>query len=132
MNVLIIDASVLAVALGDDSETGDRARHRIAGQQLTVPDLIYLEVASVFRRQVAAGAMDDRRARLGLQDLADLPMDIAPHRLLLPRCWKLRQNITIYDGAYVALAEALNATLLTGDARLAHAPGPECSIEVFT
>ena len=62
--MLVIDASVLAVVLGDDSESGDRARQRIAGLQLWAPDLIYLEVASVFRRQVAAGAIDDRRARL--------------------------------------------------------------------
>jgi len=129
--VLVIDASVLAVVLGDDSESGDRARQRIAGLQLWAPDLIYLEVASVFRRQVAAGAMDDRRARLGLTDLADLPLDIAPHRQLLHRCWQLRENITIYDGAYIALAEALEATLLTADARLTRAPGPECVIEIF-
>ena len=131
MTVLVIDASVLAVALGDDSETGDLARQRIAGHHLWAPDLIYLEVASVLRRQVAAGAMDDRRAGLGLTDLMDLPMDIAPHRQLLPRCWQLRENVTVYDGAYVALAEALDATLLTADARLTRAVGPHCVIELF-
>ncbi len=131
MTVLVIDASVLAVALGDDSETGDLARQRIAGEQLWAPDLIYLEVASVFRCQVAVGAMDDRRARLGLTDLLDLPLDIAPHQKLLPRCWQRRENLTLYDGAYVALAEALEATLLTADARLSRAAGPDCVIELF-
>jgi predicted nucleic acid-binding protein len=56
----------------------------------------------------------------------------APHRPLLPRCWELRDNLTVYDAAYVALAERLDTTLLTADARLAGAPGPRCLIEVLT
>jgi len=50
---------------------------------------------------------------------------------LLARCWELRDNLTIYDAAYVALAEALQAPLLTGDRRLARATGPRCAIEVM-
>jgi predicted nucleic acid-binding protein len=72
-----------------------------------------------------------RRARLALDDLAALPARRAPHRPLLPRCWELRDNLTVYDAAYVALAEALKATLLTGDRRLARASGPKCPIEIF-
>ena len=131
MTVPVIDASVLAVALGDDSETGELARRRIAGHQLWSPDLIYLEVASVFRRQVAAGAMDERRAPLGLTDLLDVPLAIAAHQRLLPRCPQLRANLTVYDVPYVALAEALEATLPTADARLPRAIGPDCVIELF-
>jgi len=85
-----------------------------------------LEVASVLRRQIKAGALDSRRAGLALNDLAALPARRAAHRPLLPRCWELRDNLTIYDAADVALAEALKATLLTGDRRLARAPGPQC------
>lgn len=64
-------------------------------------------------------------------DLAALPPVRASHLALLPRCWEVRQNVTIYDAAYVALAEVLQATLLTGDARLARASGPRCQIELL-
>lgn len=66
-----------------------------------------------------------------MDDLVALPARRAPHRPLLPRCWELRNNLTIYDAAYVALAEAMSATLLTGDQKLARAPGPRCLIETF-
>ena len=129
--MIIADASVLVVALADDGPDGDQARTRLRGERLAVPELADLEVASVLRRQFKAGALDARRARLALGDLAALPAQRAPHRPLLARCWKLRDNLTIYDAAYVALAEAMQATLLTGDHRLANAPGPQCPIEIF-
>lgn len=99
---------------------------------MAAPELVDLEVASVLRRQVKAAAVDSRRARLALDDLAALPLRRAPHVPLLTRCWELRDNLTIYDAAYVALAEILEADLLTGDARLARAPGSRCRIEVVS
>jgi predicted nucleic acid-binding protein len=60
-----------------------------------------------------------------------MPLQRAPHRPLLARCWELRDNLTVYDAAYVALAEVLKAILLTGDKRLAGATGPRCHIEVL-
>ena len=77
------------------------------------------------------GHLDLRRAELALADLVDLPLQRAPHRELLTRCWGLRSNLTVFDVAYVALAEALDSDLLTGDARLAKAPGPRCHIEIL-
>ena len=129
--VIVADASVLVVALADDGPDGDQARARLRGERLTVPELADLEVASVLRRQIKAGALNSRRARLALDDLAALPAWRAPHRPLLRRCWELRDNLTIYDAAYVALAEAMNTALLTGDQKLARAPGPQCPIEIF-
>ena len=129
--MIVADASVLVVALADDGSDGDQARSRLQGERLTVPELADLEVASVLRRQMRAGTLDARRALLALGDLAALPARRAPHRPLLPRCWELRDNFTIYDAAYVALAEAMNITLLTGDRKLASAPGPRCLIEVL-
>jgi predicted nucleic acid-binding protein len=127
--VIVVDASVLATALGDDGPDGDRARARLRGERLNAPELVDLEVASVLRRQVRGGEVDIRRAALALADLAAMPLRRAPHRLLLARCWELRDNLTIYDASYVALAEALDVTLLTGDGRLARAPSPRCRIE---
>ena len=89
------------------------------------------EVASVLRRQVRLGAVAPRRAELALADLAAAPVARAPHQPLLGRCWELRDNLTIYDTTYVALAEALRVDFLTGDLRLANAIGPRCPIEVF-
>lgn len=129
--MIVVDASVLAVALGDDGQDGDNARLRLRGERLAAPELIDLEVASVLRRQLRQGDLDDRRAAQALADLASLPLQRASHRRLLDRCWELRGNLTVYDAAYVALAEALDTTLLTGDAKLARSTGPRCTIETF-
>jgi predicted nucleic acid-binding protein len=130
--VLVVDASVLVVALADDGSDGDRARQRLRGERLAAPELIDLEVASVLRRQNRSGQIDDRRAEMALNDLATIPLRRAGHSHLLARCWELRQNLRLYDAAYVALAEALQVTLLTGDRRLSRAAGPSCSIETIT
>jgi predicted nucleic acid-binding protein len=130
--VLVVDASVLVVALADDGPDGDDARRRLRGERLTAPELIDLEVGSVLRRQNRSGQIDDRRAEMALHDLAAIPLQRAAHVDLLGRCWELRQNLTFYDAAYVALAEALRVTLLTGDRRLTRAAGPFCRIEAIT
>ena len=129
--MIVADASVLAVALADDGPDGDHARARLRGERLTAPELVDLEVISVWRRQIREGALQARRADLALADLAALPLRRAAHRPLLARCWELRDNLTVYDASYVALAEALDVTLLTGDGRLARASGPRCHFEVL-
>lgn len=121
----------MATALGDDGTDGEAARGRLVGETLTAPELIYLETVSVWRRQVATGAMTPKRALAAIADLRDLPISVAAHRPLLSRCWELRDNTTVYDAAYVALAEALDVPLLTADSRLARAPGRHCAIEVL-
>ncbi len=124
--MIVIDASVLATALGDDGGDGDRMRDALAGEELAAPEIIDLEVASVWRRTLT----DDRRAALALSDLEDLPLARTPHLPLLPGCWELRHNLTPYDAAYVALAEALGSEIVTADRRLARAPGLACPIKV--
>jgi len=129
--VLVVDASVLAPALADDGPDGDAARARLRGHSLAAPELIDLEMTSVIRGQSRAGHLDARRAGLALGDLVELPLRRAAHRPLLARCWELREHLTVYDAAYVALAEVLDVVLLTADARLANAPGPRCEIELL-
>jgi predicted nucleic acid-binding protein len=94
--------------------------------------MLDLEVLSVFRRAARQGAMDGRRRAMALADLADLDLERVTHRPLLERIWELHPNLTPYDAAYVALAEALDATLVTADQRLARAPGSRCTIECLT
>jgi predicted nucleic acid-binding protein len=125
--VIVIDASVLATALGDDGQGGTEARERIRGEDLAAPEIIDLEVVSVWRRTLT----DERRAGLALMDLADIPLRRAPHLPLLERCWELRHNLTPYDASYVALAEALEVGLVTADRRLTRAAGIRCEVEVF-
>lgn len=128
--MIVVDASVLAVALGDDGPGGDVARELLTGRTLAAPELIDLEVASVWRRAVAGGRMTAQRAAVALADLADLPLRRVSHRALLGRCWQLRDNVTVYDAVYVALAEALDVPLLTADAGLHRAPGVRCRVDL--
>ena len=128
--MIVVDASVVVTALADDGRDGDLCRGRLAGQALAAPHLMDLEVGSVLRRLVRNGDVPERRAHLALTDLADLPVERAPSLPLLPRCWELRDNLTIYDAAYVALAETLDVRLLTADGRLARATGPRCPVDV--
>jgi predicted nucleic acid-binding protein len=130
--VIVVDASILATALGDDAADGDAVRARLRGETLAAPEVIDVEALSVLRRQTAAGSLDARRAELAITDLLDLPLRRVPHRPLLRRCWELRANLTVYDAAYVALAETLGVPLLTADRRLAHAPGLRCPVLVMT
>ena len=129
--MIVVDASVLAPALADDGPDGDLTRARLRGETLAAPDLIDLETTSVIRRLFRIGQLDERRADLALRDLVELPLRRAPHRPLLRRCWELRHNLTVYDAAYVVVAEALEVRVLTADARLANAPGPRCEIELL-
>lgn len=130
--MIVVDASVLAVALGDDGADGTVARAALAGELLAAPELVDLEVLSVWRRQVTAGNMKPVRAKQALSDLSALPMRRASHRLLAQRCWELRNTVTVYDAAYVALAEALGTSLLTADAKLSRAPGLRCHVDLIS
>lgn len=129
--MIVVDASVLVNALADDAGDGDRTRRRLADDaDLHAPALIDLEVVSVLRRRAAAGDLDDRRARLALDDLAALALIRYPHLTFVERIWQLRATLTPYDAAYVVLAETMAATLVTADQRLARAPGPRCPVEL--
>jgi predicted nucleic acid-binding protein len=129
--VIVVDASVVVTALADDGHDGDRVRARLRGEDLVAPHLLDIEVTSAWRRLARAGDLDDRRAALAFDDLRSLRVDRVAHGPLLDRCWELRHGLTVYDAAYVALAEIMNARLLTADTRLANAPGPRCHIEVL-
>lgn len=129
--MIVVDASVLVNVLGDDGDDGRRARDRLAAHRLAAPELIDLEVAAVFRKFCAAKRFDAHRATQALHDLCDLRMDRISHRHLIGRCWELRNNVTIYDASYIAVAELFDATLVTADLRLAKVHGAKCKIELL-
>lgn len=129
--MIVVDASALLEALlRTPAAAAVEERLFDAGHTLHAPHLIDVEVAQVLRRYAAAGQIDPGRCRDALNDLSDFPLNRYPHDVLLPRVWELRHNLTAYDAVYVALAEALDAPLLTRDRRLAAAPGHHARVDL--
>lgn len=130
--MIVIDASVLANVVGDDGTAGRAARARLAAaRDASVPDLADVETVSVLRKRWLAGELTDRRFRSAIDDLLALPLTRFPTGPLMIRAYELRANITAYDASYIALAEGLACTLVTGDSRLVTAPGTNCAIEIL-
>jgi predicted nucleic acid-binding protein len=130
--VIVVDASaILEVLLG--TPAGLRVMERLfaPAETLHAPHLLDLEVVQVLRRYTFAGELSSTRGLEALEDLAELPITRYPHDLLLPRIWELRRNLTAYDAAYVALAEALAAPLVTRDAALASPRLHQAKVELL-
>jgi predicted nucleic acid-binding protein len=122
--VIVLDASAL-VELILSTPTGQLVAARIADPAtgLHAPHLADVEVVQALRRFVRDGAVDAATAAVALDDLRALDLQRHPHEPLLERVWEMRDNLTAYDAVYVALAEALDAELLTCDGPLSRAPG---------
>jgi predicted nucleic acid-binding protein len=130
--VIVIDASALLEVLLNTPAAGKVTDRLFAGNDtLHAPHLIDLEVAQVLRHYTHSGEMDAQRSEQALEDLADLAINRYPHDLFLFRIWALRRNLTAYDAAYVALAEALDAPLITRDGALARASGHRARVEII-
>ncbi|MGJ7440011.1 type II toxin-antitoxin system VapC family toxin [Aquipuribacter sp. MA13-6] len=124
--MIVVDASVMVEAL----LRGGRSRDRIAAADLAAPHLLDIEVAAAVRGQLLGGVVETALASAALQAYRRLEVDRFDHAGLLSRVWELRGNLTAHDATYVALAEALAVPLVTGDARIAAAPGLRAAIEV--
>ena len=130
--MIVVDASaliefLLQTALGRKVE----ARLLRDDDEWHAPHLIDIEVTQVLRRLVRAGELSADRANEAITDLADVDLHRHAHLDLLTRVWKLRENVTAYDAVYVALAEALDASVVTCDAPLAKAPGLRATVELI-
>jgi predicted nucleic acid-binding protein len=129
--VIIPDASILVSAVGDDRSDGPRARSLLRScGEASLPDFADVEAAAVLRKRYLAGMIGDDRFLAALDALASLPFPRYPARAFLGRVFQLRANLTPYDAVYVALAEALDAELVTADRRLASAPGIRCRVRL--
>jgi predicted nucleic acid-binding protein len=131
-SVIVLDASATVDWLLQ-TPPGLRIERRIysRSESLHAPHLLDLEVAQVLRRLVRENALSAHRAGQAIQDLLDLRLTRYPHFVLVPRIWQLRRNLTAYDAAYVALAEELDAALISRDSRLTSASGHSASVELF-
>jgi len=131
--LIVVDASVLANAVGDDGGDGDDARRELRrSRDAAVPSLADIEVFSVLRKRWLAGDLTADRFADAVEALVNLSLARHPMVPLLSRTYELRANVTPYDAAYVALAESLDCPLVTNDTALARAPGPQCEIRVVT
>lgn len=130
--MIVVDSSaILDLLLRTSSAARVQERLFREGESWHAPHLIDLEVAQVVRRYEAARGLDPTRANQVLLDFSILPLTRYPHAFLLPRIWELRHTATAYDGAYLALAEALDIPLVTRDSRLAASHGHGVSVELL-
>ena len=129
--MIVADASVVTEAVGGSAIHNLEAFRLLSRDALFAPHLLDLEVLSALKGMLRRGEISETTATLARRDLAALPISRLPHEPLLDRCWELRDNLSIYDASYVALAEILGATLLTSDGRLARSPGIRCDVELF-
>lgn len=128
----VVDASALAeVLLGAPAAEAIEARLLGGRQTLHAPYLLDAEVAHAVRRFAITGEIAAEFGQEALVDLTNFPLQRHPHDFLLPRVWELRHNISAYDAFYIALAEALDAPLVTRDKRVATAPGHRAAIELM-
>jgi predicted nucleic acid-binding protein len=129
---MVVDASALLEFLLQTA-LGTRVEARLFRDrdELHAPHLADVEVTQGLRRLVRAGEVSPARAAEALADLADLDLHRHRHVDLLTRAWKLRENVTAYDAMYVALAEALDAPLVTCDRPLASTSGHRAKIEAI-
>jgi predicted nucleic acid-binding protein len=130
--LIVLDASaILEVLLSTQAASRVCERLSAAGETLHAPHLLDLEVLQVLRRYCASGEITLDRAEQAVADYLDFPIIRYSHDVFAFRIWELRENLTAYDGAYVALAEALSASLITRDRKLAATSGHRAVIEVM-
>jgi predicted nucleic acid-binding protein len=129
--MLVVDASCLFEVVADTRRSEEIAERLAADTDHAAPEIVDVEVLGVIRAQYLSGMIDGTAAGQAVADLRDWPGERFAHRWMLDRVWQLRDSVRGWDAFYVTLAEALNATLVTLDGRLARAHGTKCHIEVL-
>jgi predicted nucleic acid-binding protein len=131
VSALVVDASAVVALVTPSGRLSAEVAELCTGRALAAPTLLPFEVSNVLRRREMAG-LDPTAAHLAHQDLLDLTVELWPYNAVATRVRDLRTVMTAYDAAYVAVAEALRAPLVTLDGRLARAPGSSCEILLVT
>lgn len=131
-DLIVADASVVVEVVTGTAIGTFASERMMEAAVLAAPHIVDVEVLGVLRLKEMKGSLDRTAARQAAEDLAVWPADRYGHRSFVGRMWELRSTVRTWDAAYVALAEALGAVLLTTDGRLARASGPKCAIEVAT
>ena len=128
----VVDASAV-IELLLRTPLGDRCTERLLDARVhpCAPHLLDVEVTQVLHRYAREGLLTPERGQEALRDLLDLPLARYPHTPLVGRMWELRDVLSAYDAAYVALAEALDAPLITCDERITRAPLHRARVEVM-
>jgi predicted nucleic acid-binding protein len=127
----VVDASLFVNGLVTTGPVGDAARHALGHlNTFAAPSVFPAEVASALRSLVLRDILHVTRAKAALARLAATKCTLYPFAPFSERVWELRENLSVYDAWYVALAERLSAALLTSDARLARAVGPRCPMRL--
>lgn len=131
--MIVLDASAAVAVLLNLGAGARRIRERMEQEDndLHVPQLFEIEVINALRHHAVRHGIPERRGLELLEDLTTLSISRYAHTAMLPRIWELRDNVSAYDAAYIALAETLEAPLVTRDARLARAPGIRAAVEVY-
>ncbi|SFE49595.1 type II toxin-antitoxin system VapC family toxin [Blastococcus tunisiensis] len=127
---VVVDSSAVVAGLVDGGLDGEWARDHLREGSLVAPPHLLIEVSNVLRRATLAGSLGRDVATLAHDELARFRVTTFGFEVLAARVWELHPNLTAYDAAYVALAELVDAPLLTLDRRLARAPGPTCTFLV--
>ena len=130
--MIVLDASAAVTMFLNLGQSAARVRGRLRqAEEVHIPHLFDVEVLHVLRRHSLRGDLSEEQSRLILNLLQDIKAVRYPHAPLASRIWELRENLSAYDAAYVALAEVLDAPLVTMDARLAQAPGIRAEVELY-
>ncbi|KAA0273351.1 MAG: PIN domain-containing protein [Acidobacteria bacterium] len=130
--MLVVDASAVVDVVAE-MPPGEDVRERLDNDgELAAPHLIDLEVLQALRRFARSGDLSPDRAQIAIEDFEDLSLTRYPHVALLDRIWALRDRLSAYDAAYVALAEAIGVPLVTCDAKLASAAAGIAAVELFS
>lgn len=127
--MIVVDGSALVIGVADTTERGDAVRSKL-DDAAVAPHLVDAELGQGLRGLVLRGLLDNDAAARSMIDAQHLVVDRFPHPPLSSRAWELRENVSFYDGLYVALAELVDLPLVTADAKLANAHGPRCDIQL--
>ncbi|NEA48057.1 type II toxin-antitoxin system VapC family toxin [Streptomyces sp. SID10815] len=130
--MIVVDASVLTEALTGDGTAGKAARARLMrDNHWAAPEHLVVETFHAIRGRRLSAKITQGRADAAVSALASLSLETIDAQRLLPRMWELRQNVSGYDAACIAAAEAFACPLVTGDARLSRCKVARCTIEVI-